>query len=348
MLEVILILLLVGMANGSLRDTASRVAGVGGEILFKNSDTSFMLGVSPATLPLKFVDKIAKIDGVKTVAPILVQMESTGGLTQIWGIDPVSFEAMSGGFTWREGKMFSAPDEAIVDDRIAADRKLQVGGMLDVLGRPFKVSGIVESGKGARVNIPLETAGEMISKPGYATLFYVKLTDKKMTKEIIGKLKEMFRGEDGELKYEAIDADEWFSMLQASNAGLLRIVFNGIVFLGLCIGVLVIFLSMYTTITERTREIGTLRAMGASKSFIVAMVIQESLILCLIGAIVGIGASYLLTIPLRSIWPTLTILITPDWVGWASLSALVSGVIGSLYPAYKAASADPIESLAYE
>jgi putative ABC transport system permease protein len=105
---------------------------------------------------------------------------------------------------------------------------------------------------------------------------------------------------------------------------------------------------MYTTVTERTREIGILRAMGASKSFIVVMVIQESLLLCLVGAIVGVGASYLLTIPLKSMWPTLSILISGSWVIRAAFFALVSGVIGSLYPAYKAASQDPIEALAYE
>jgi putative ABC transport system permease protein len=336
------------MANGSLADTASRVAGVGGEILFKNSDSSFMLGVSAATLPLAYAKKIEAMDGVKTVAPILVQMESTGGLTQIWGIEPVSFEAMSGGFTWKQGKMFSTPDEAIVDNRIAADRKLELGGPLNVRGRDFKISGIVESGKGARIILPLETAQEMVGRPGYATLFYVKLADKSLTKGMIDKIKEAFRGEDGELKFDVIDADEWFSMMVASNASLLRIVFNGIVFLGVCIGVLVIFLSMYTTVTERTREIGILRAMGASKSFIVVMVIQESLLLCLVGAIVGVGASYLLTIPLKSMWPTLSILISGSWVIRAAFFALVSGVIGSLYPAYKAASQDPIEALAYE
>ena len=62
-----------------------------------------------------------------------------------------------------------------------------------------------------------------------------------------------------------------------------------IVFVGVLIGVLVIFLSMYTTVTERTREIGILRAMGAIESFIVVIVLQESLVLCIIGAIVGIG-----------------------------------------------------------
>ena len=349
MLEVVLILLLVGMANGSLADTANRVAGVGGEIIVKNADSSFLLGASPATLPFKIGEEISKIDGVKAVAPVVAQMEQSGGLTMIWGIEPESFGTMSGGFTLIDGDMFSGPDEAVVDDRIAADRKLSIGGPLTVLNHNFKITGIVQSGTtGARVLIPVETAGEMVSRPGWATFFYIKLNDKSRTKEVIDKIKQKYRTEAGESKYDVIDADEWFSMMYASNADLLGIVFNGIVFLGVCIGVLVIFLTMYTTVSERTREIGILRAMGASKGFIVRLIIQESLFLCLIGAIVGVGASYVLTIPLKSLWPTLNILISPDWIVRASIFALVSGIIGSLYPAYKAASHDPIEALAYE
>jgi putative ABC transport system permease protein len=147
---------------------------------------------------------------------------------------------------------------------------------------------------------------------------------------------------------DIIDADEWLSLLYSNNAAFLGIVFDVILFIGVSVGVLVIFLSMYTTVTERTREIGILRAMGASKGFIVVLVIQESLVLCFIGAIVGVGSSFLLMYLLRRYLPTLSILITSEWVLRGSLFALISGVIGSLYPAYKAASQDPIEALAYE
>ena len=57
---------------------------------------------------------------------------------------------------------------------------------------------------------------------------------------------------------------------------------------------LVIFLSMYTTITERTREIGILRSLGGSKAFIVGLIFQESAAICLVGVVVGIGGSFLI------------------------------------------------------
>src|SRR5262249_53991569 len=121
-----------------------------------------------------------------------------------------------------------------------------------------------------------------------------------------------------------------------------------VVFVAVCIGVLVIFLSMYTTITERTREIGILRSLGASKQFIIGLIFQESAIVCLIGIAIGIGISFGISRLVQWIFPTLSIIITPGWVLKAAVFALLSGVIGSLYPSLKAAAQDPIEALAYE
>jgi putative ABC transport system permease protein len=123
---------------------------------------------------------------------------------------------------------------------------------------------------------------------------------------------------------------------------------RGVVIVAVCIGILVIFLSMYTTITERTREIGILRSLGASKSFVVWLILEESLVLCLLGVGVGFIASELLSTILHGVFPTLPIQITGDWRLRAAISAVVSGVIGSLYPSLKASAQDPIEALAYE
>jgi putative ABC transport system permease protein len=123
---------------------------------------------------------------------------------------------------------------------------------------------------------------------------------------------------------------------------------NAVVFIALCVGVLVIFLSMYTTITERTREVGILRAMGASKAFIVGLIFQETTALCGLGVFVGTGGSFFIQRVLEAIFPTLMIDITTDWLFKAAVFAILSGVIGSFYSALKAAAQDPIEALAYE
>jgi len=345
-LEVVLILLLVGLTNGAITDSGTRIASAGGEIMFMDTGSSMIVGLSDATLPVSLAEPIAKVEGIKVVAPILAKTESTGGFTMIWGIDPPSFEAMSGGLTFLEGKMFTQPTEAVVDDRFAGDHKLTVGSSVTILRRPFTVSGIVQNGKGARAFIPLGTMQEMTAHVDFCTMFYIKVNDKSQTKAVIDRLKA--HPEEKISMKNIVDADDWLSLMYASNSPLLGVVFRVIVFVGVAIGVLVIFLSMYTTITERTREIGILRSMGASRSFIVVMVLQESFALCIIGIAIGIGMSFVVMTGLKSVFPTLSIIITADWVLRAALFALLSGIIGSLYPAYKAASQDPIEALAYE
>jgi putative ABC transport system permease protein len=341
-LEVILILILSGLTNGALSDTGNRVARVGGDIIFKPKDSSMFLGMSGAIFPVSLGEKIAKQEGVQAVAPVVAQLEQTGGMSMIWGIDPPSFEAVSGGFMFLDGGIFTAPDQVVIDDRLAGARKLSVGQTMETLSRTFTITGIFQNGKGSRIFIPIQTAQEMVNRPDSASVFFVKLKDRSQVTQVKEKMDEVFPGRD------IIDSDEWLSLLYSSNAPFLGIVFDVILFIGVSVGVLVIFLSMYTTVTERTREIGILRAIGASKGFIVLLVIQESLILCFIGAIVGIGSSFLLMHTLRTFLPTLSILITSGWVARAAVFALLSGVIGSLYPAYKAASQDPIEALAYE
>ncbi len=138
------------------------------------------------------------------------------------------------------------------------------------------------------------------------------------------------------------------SLMSADNIPGLALVTKAVVFFSVCVGVLVIFLSMYTTITERTREIGVLRSLGASKSFIVVLFFEESIVICVFGVIVGLIGSFLVKALILSIYPTLAVSITQDWMVKASLFAILSGIIGSLYPAIKGANEDPIEALAYE
>ncbi|MGA8555950.1 MAG: FtsX-like permease family protein, partial [Candidatus Acidiferrales bacterium] len=114
------------------------------------------------------------------------------------------------------------------------------------------------------------------------------------------------------------------------------------------IGFLVIFLSMYTTIIERTREIGVLKSLGASKGYIVQIVLSETFLLCLGGVVGGIGLSFLMRSIFLKLFPSLTILISASWVLRAGLIAVVGGLLGAAYPAWMASRKDPVEALAYE
>jgi putative ABC transport system permease protein len=105
---------------------------------------------------------------------------------------------------------------------------------------------------------------------------------------------------------------------------------------------------MYTAIMERTREIGILKSMGASKFYIVNTVLRETAVLAIAGTMVGIALSYGVSHAILAKFPTLRVVIQNVWVGYAAIIAIAGAVLGALYPAYMAAQKDPIDALAYE
>jgi len=105
---------------------------------------------------------------------------------------------------------------------------------------------------------------------------------------------------------------------------------------------------MYTAVMERTREIGILKSMGASRAYIVGIVLRETGVLATLGIVLGIAASFVLSAALEARFPTLDFVINFPWVWKAILIAFVGAILGALYPALKAASKDPIDALAYE
>jgi putative ABC transport system permease protein len=114
------------------------------------------------------------------------------------------------------------------------------------------------------------------------------------------------------------------------------------------ISFLVVLLAMYTTIIERTREIGILRAIGAGQATVVRLVIGESALICAAGVVVGILLAIAGSWYLPTLFPTLAVTLSREWAFIAAMLGLVGGLLGSIYPALKAARMDPIQALNFE
>ncbi len=109
-----------------------------------------------------------------------------------------------------------------------------------------------------------------------------------------------------------------------------------------------VLLNMHTMVMERTREIGILKALGFSRFDVVRMLLGETLILTLMGTVLGIALTFTTQVILKQANPGLTILISPAWIFSAVVLALIGATTGAVYPALRAASYDPVVALAYE
>ena len=340
--EMVLILLVVRLTHGMLQESANRTVGVGAEIMVQPQSTSFLMGLSGTPMPVQIAERIAEVPGVRAVAPVATQVSSDGGVTIIYGIDPARFDAVSGGFRFLEGRAMEAADEILVDDIHARARNLRAGQTVEMLNHNFRLAGIVEHGKGARIFMNIAALQELIGAPGRASLFFVKVVSAAETAAVLARLRELLPN------YQLRDMQEFITLMTANNIPGLNNFITVMIALAVSIGLLVIFITMYSTIVERTREIGILKAMGASNRYIVGVVLRETALLTVLGIASGIALAFLLRRLTLVVFPTLPILLTAEWMARAALIALAASFLGATYPAFRASKLDAIQAIAYE
>jgi len=342
--EVTLILVIVGLSIGILNDVRQRQMGIGADIMVQPPGSSFMMGVSGAPVSVKIADVLKKVPHVVAVAPVVIQISVAGSLENIFGIDLESFEAIGGPFRYLYGEPFQGPDDMLVDDFFAESRHVQVGSTIETLNHNFRVAGIVEHGKGGRKFLRIDTLQQLVGAQGKASIFYVKLDDPKRTDEVVAAIKKI----PGLENYPVRSLAEYLTLMTPGNIPGFATFIDSVIGISVIIGFIVIFQAMYTAVMERTREIGILKSMGASKLYIVNLVLRETLLLAVTGVVAGIALSFATRAGIIARMPTQPILIQPSWILRATAIALVGAALGALYPAYKAAQKDPIDALAYE
>ncbi len=341
-IEVIMVMIVVGLCHGLVHDSARRVEGVGADIMVQPPNASFLLGLSAAPMPSKIGDRLAEIPHVLAVAPTLFLVNASKGLNVIYGIDLASFDRVSGGFVYHAGGPFQGPNDILVDDWYAKANDIRVGTTQNLLSHDFRVAGIVEHGKGARLFIPYATAEDMLGVQDKASIFYVKCTDPGYSDGVSEAFHKLLP------KYSILPIKDYMSLMTSNNLPGLNVFISVMIGIAVAIGFLVIFLSMYTTITERTREIGILKSLGASKGYIIAIILREAGLLGAGGILIGCLVSLISRRALLAAFPTLSIELTMEWALYAAFLAIVGNLLGAFYPALRAAQLDPVDALAYE
>jgi putative ABC transport system permease protein len=339
---VILMLVIGGITSGTLNDYLERTMFVGADvILMPTGDSIFYALNAGAALPAKLGDKIAGVNGVEAVTPVLSKfVVKRFGL--IFGIDIDSYDKFPGRLQILEGKHSLTGDEVIVDELYAKNNKVKVGQTLTFFDHDFTVTAICREGAVVRVFVPLTTLQTLNGTPDRVSTFYIKAISGRDPKSLISELHSTFP------MYSLLDASDPNTLLADTRVPGLQEFRIAVIVVSVLISFMVILLASYSTIFERTREIGILKSLGASRGFIVSMVLRESVIISLLGALLGTGLSEVIRKLIISVFPTLKVTISLGEISTGCLMGLAGGILGALYPAFKAAKMDPVKALSYE
>jgi putative ABC transport system permease protein len=343
-IEVIMILSIVGIFMGMLNDQKQRTNGIGADLILWPSNASYMNGVGGAPMPAKNAEALRRLPHVAVASPVIQHLSTKGSIEIIYGVDYATFNALKR-FVFKEGGPFKGPYDAIIDDILASSNKgYHVGGDITIMDHTFRITGIVEHGKGGRKLIPIDTMGELIGAEGKASVFYIKCDDPANMDEVVREIHATKGLEDSPVQ----TIDEWLLTMTPDKLPGFNIAIRVVTGIAVIVGFLVIFQSMYTAVLERTREIGILKSLGSSKLTIVTVVLRETAVMAVAGVLLGILGTYGVRLMLLRVFPTQHFEISGHWLTQAAIIAFVGAIFGALYPAVMAARKDPIDALAYE
>ncbi len=343
---VILVVLTVGLVRGQMRERGQRDANIGVEIMLRQGGQSLSLTAADMTIPESDIEAVRAMPGVAMATPVGQNLEMGGsgglGIRQIDGIDFQSFSSASNLRIIEGEPLPQSGDFAIVDFKfkVSGNRNARVGDKIRGLNRELTIVGIYEPEAGARIKVPLTTMQEALGAPGKCSMIFVKCQNPEEQEALAARIQGKFPG------YNYFLTRELPQLFASSSAGL-NVFLNVVKGLATVISLLVILLTMYTTVAERTRQIGVLKSLGASKFWIAWVFEKEALLISLLGVLGGLAVAAIARYFLVNGFG-MSIDFEAGSILYASIAGLVSGLLGALYPALRAASQDPVDALSYE
>jgi putative ABC transport system permease protein len=341
-ISVTLILTLVGLSQGTLGEMQQRSRGTGADIVIRPPNSTVIGFTGNMKGAKKLEDKVRTFPHVKMVQGVLNQ--SIGNFQFIAGIDLDEFNAMSGGVHYYDGGPFQRPDDLMVDQKFARSKNLHVGDTVDLgSGPPWHVCAIVQSGMLSQLFAQLKRIQELYEATDAVSTIYVQVDNPANISAVFADLQSNL--ED----YQIYTMEQLTDLVSVNSVPLLKQFTNVVIGISVVVGFLVVLLTMYTAVLERTREIGILKALGASPGYILGILLREAVLLAVIGTLAGIAMTY------GTKWfmdefasAMLTETVVLGWWPRAAAISLIGAVLGAIYPGLKAARQDAIEALSYD
>ena len=324
-------------------------------------------GTSSEGLTTNDLKTVKQISGFKYVIPGLfvsteVKYKDEVGFTLISGIPAENFEEffLDSGVEIKEGRFIEKGDrfEAVVGSRVVEDMfdsPLKLGSKIEVKGKEFRIVGILKeignSQDDNQINIPLETAREIFNKTDDVDAIIAQVKSPDDIPTLQEKIEKELEEERDDTNFQVVTATQILEQIN-EILGIIQFVLIGIAAISLVVGGIGIMNSMYTSVLERTKDIGIMKAIGAKNLDIFEIFLIESGLIGLVGGLFGTALGSLVAVIIgefsKNAGFLLNITIEPLVLAFGLLFSFVAGIISGVLPAMQAARLKPADALRYE
>jgi len=337
---IMTLLVLRGLTEGTIGEVAERMKSIRADLLvWDKSHNTFMHN---HTMRAGYRERIVPMSGVAGVVPVLNDSISLADQAQtIYAVPAKDFEMFGKVDSLVAGRLFESDSmELIIDTILARESGMAVGDTVEHRDDTYTIVGIIREGVVGRVFMSYETAVRLMHHGDRrANMLLVKATSSEAVDEVTRQIKA--------LGLIVVDKGNYYNVI-ARDAKYLKAFVWSTTAITLFVSFLTILLTMFTIIQEQTREVGILKSLGATNGYVMRLVFYQSLFICSAGVIGGFVLSFGGKTAIGFVYPLLT--VTFDWklLLTAMVVGLAGGLLGACYPAWRAASLDPVETLTYE
>ncbi len=370
------VIALVSIGNGVKQDIQNSISSLGSNLLMVMPGAPRTPGVRPSAGSMKSLkvsdyEAISKLDGVKAASPMtngsyVVIYQNKNWTTSVSGVSynylDVNNWSMKSGRFLSEKNVQNRERVAVVGKTVVKNLfgdEDPVGAEIRVKNIPFRIIGVLNSkGSGAMGNdqddmvvIPYTTAMERVEGVDYLRMIYVVGKDENGIDRLQSDIENLLRVRHGikDTNLDDFNIQNMNSIMETmeETTGTLTLFLGAVAAISLVVGGIGIMNIMLVSVTERTREIGVRKALGASYSVIVTQFLIEAVVISLMGGIIGIilgiGSSKLIGMA-----SGMSTVISVPTIVMSFAFSMAIGLIFGIYPARKAAKLNPIDALHYE